>query len=444
MLEKFENKIKWTIEKYNMLDSGEQVIAALSGGADSVCLVLVLKKLGYKVCAVHVNHMLRGEESDRDEDFCRDLCRTQGIELFRERVNVREYMKDTGLSLETAARELRYNAFKQAANYFGNEKLKVATAHNADDCLETAVFNLTRGSGIKGLCGVPPVRENFIRPLVNTSRAEIEEYLNEKSQRFVTDSTNFEADCSRNIIRLNVIPQLKKINGGILKSYMRSREIFSEDDDFLMREATKVFENSKTNGGFETAKFIYLHNSIKNRVLGEILRTVNVGISAEKISELDEVCKRQGKINLKKDLFAVCRDGLLKFETAPKEHICYETEIEINRKYDFFGRKVTLVEIDPEEAKVYKKFTKDIMDYDKIKGIIVLRNRRQGDRISLAGRGFTSSVKKLFNANVDALLRESRVILENQGELIFLEGFGVSERVKIDENTSRALRIVII
>ena len=94
--------------------------------------------------------------------------------------------------------------------------------------------------------------------------------------------------------------------------------------------------------------------------------------------------------------------------------------------------------------KVYKKFTKDIMDYDKIKGIIVLRNRRQGDRISLAGRGFTSSVKKLFNANVDALLRESRVILENQGELIFLEGFGVSERVKIDENTSRALRIVII
>ena len=175
-------KVKETIEKFNMLKNGEQVTTALSGGADSVALALALKMLGYEVKAVHVNHHLRGEESDRDMKFCEDFCEKNNIPLDVCHVDVLEYAQKTGLSTETAARELRYQFFEKING-------KVATAHNLNDCVETTLFNLSRGTGLKGTCGIPPVRDNFIRPLADVTRVEIEIFLKEQDQPYVTDST---------------------------------------------------------------------------------------------------------------------------------------------------------------------------------------------------------------------------------------------------------------
>lgn len=431
--------VKNTISAYNMLDAGEQVVAALSGGADSVSLVLALKSLGYKVKAVHVNHMLRGDESFRDENFCREFCEKNGVELFVERVDVRDFMEKSGLSLETAARELRYDAL------FKYESLgKIATAHTADDCLETALFNLSRGTGIKGLCGVPATRDNVIRPLVNVTREQVEQFLSEKNQPFVTDSTNLLADCSRNKIRLLVVPELKKVNGSALKNYIRSREILETDDDFLMKEGRKAFLEVKDGEGYDAEKLTAYHEAVKSRAAGEILKENGVSISREKISELLELCEKGGKINLKEDTFACCEKGVLRFESGEKDEIPFEKDLKIGETTDFFGRKVTLFLKNADEGNVNKNFTNHALDYDKIKGIIVLRNRRNGDKIRLVNRGFTSSLKKLMNASVPRENRGKTVLLADGEGLVFAEGFGCAERVRIDENTRRILEISVV
>ena len=193
-------RIIGSIDTYSMLKGGERVTAALSGGADSVCLLLVLKELeekyNIKVYAVHVNHCIRGEESDRDEHFCRDLCRKLGVELTVRRIDVPAYAADNKRSLEEAARDIRYSVFAEVAS--GG---KLATAHTASDSAETVILNLARGTGLKGICGIPPVRDNIIRPLIDVTRNDVENYLLKRGQNFITDSTNLSVDYTRNRIR---------------------------------------------------------------------------------------------------------------------------------------------------------------------------------------------------------------------------------------------------
>ena len=177
--------VKRTIAAHAMLAPGEPVLAALSGGADSVALLCVLRELGYPVRAFHLNHCLRGAESDRDEAFCRALCARLGVELTVGRVDVAAAAREQGRGVEETARRIRYARLQQAA-----QGQKIATAHTADDNLETVLFHLVRGTGPKGLAGIPPVRGQVIRPLLDVGRAQIEAYLAAIGQEYVTDSSN--------------------------------------------------------------------------------------------------------------------------------------------------------------------------------------------------------------------------------------------------------------
>ncbi len=289
-----------TVRKYNMLELGERVLVALSGGADSVSLLLALKELGYSVFAVHVNHHLRGEESDRDEAFCANLCRRLGVELYVEHVDVRSYCFETGKSVEESARVLRYEALGKHSG-----GCKIATAHNLDDCFETTLFNLVRGCGIGGLTGIPPVRDNIIRPLIGTRRDEILEYLKSRGESYVTDSTNLEDDCSRNIIRLNVIPELERINPSLLKTYKSSLENFRNAENYIDRESEKLLEASEIAFPEDCDEFILAN------ALSKILRKNGVEPSKQKIDELKSLVKTGGKVNLKKGVYAVCKDRRL-------------------------------------------------------------------------------------------------------------------------------------
>ena len=200
--------VKQTIEDYHMLSPGEPVLAALSGGADSVALLRALLALGYSVRAFHLNHCLRGAESDRDETFCRALCERLGVPLTVERIDVRA--QTAGEGIEAAARRIRYERLVAAA-----QGAKIATAHTADDNLETMLFHLARGTGPKGLAGIPPVRGDIIRPLIGAERAQVEAYLAELGQDFVTDSTNLSGDYTRNRIRHEVVPVLRQLNPSV-------------------------------------------------------------------------------------------------------------------------------------------------------------------------------------------------------------------------------------
>ena len=220
------SKVERYIERYKLLNTNELYLVALSGGADSVALLLLLKNAGFNVHAAHCNFHLRGDESDRDEAFCVELCQRLGVELHRAHFDTREYAELHKVSIEMAARELRYKWFEQLRQDIG--AAGICVAHHRDDSVETVLLNLVRGTGLRGLTGIQPRNGSILRPLLCVSRAEIEAFLAEKGQKYVTDSTNLEADVQRNIIRLEVLPLLRKLNPAVAENIQRTAENLAE------------------------------------------------------------------------------------------------------------------------------------------------------------------------------------------------------------------------
>lgn len=226
------NKVSDFIAKHELLDKDGLYIVALSGGADSVALLLVLLRLGYRVEAAHCNFQLRGDESNRDEDFVRQLCKDKGIALHLIHFDTRTYAELHQVSIEMAARDLRYRYFEQLRQDIGADDICVA--HHRDDAVETLLMNLLRGTGINGLTGIRPRNGHIVRPLLDVSRQKIEEFLDSIGQSYVTDSTNLVNDVLRNKLRLDVLPLLKTINPKAAESIYRTA--------CRMAEAEKVFD----------------------------------------------------------------------------------------------------------------------------------------------------------------------------------------------------------
>ena len=225
------SKVKDYIKKHKLLSLSDLYIVALSGGADSVALLLLLDEMGYKVHALHCNFHLRGEESDRDERFCEDLCLKKNIPFHRIHFDTLMYAETHKMSVEMAARELRYRYFEQLRKDIGAEGICVA--HHQDDTVETVLLNLVRGTGLRGLTGIQPRNGAILRPLLCVTRTEIEAYLATKQQDYVTDSTNLETDFVRNKIRLQVVPLLRQLNPAVSENIVRTVEHLTEAQKVL-------------------------------------------------------------------------------------------------------------------------------------------------------------------------------------------------------------------
>lgn len=225
------SKVKDYIKKHKLLSLSDLYIVALSGGADSVALLLLLDEMGYKVHALHCNFHLRGEESDRDERFCEDLCLKKNIPFHRIHFDTLMYAETHKMSVEMAARELRYRYFEQLRKDIGAEGICVA--HHQDDTVETVLLNLVRGTGLRGLTGIQPRNGAILRPLLCVTRAEIEAYLATKQQDYVTDSTNLETDFVRNKIRLQVVPLLRQLNPAVSENIVRTAAHLTEAQKVL-------------------------------------------------------------------------------------------------------------------------------------------------------------------------------------------------------------------
>ena len=220
------------IEQFSLIRKGDRVTVALSGGADSMSLLYALNslknELGISLFAAHLNHMIRGDEALRDEQFVKAECEKLGVKLFCERANIPEIAQKNGESLELCARKVRYTFLERVSN--GG---LVATAHTASDNLETMLFNLARGTAIDGLCGIPPKRDIYIRPLIFVTRDDVEKYCKQESVPFVTDSTNLSDDYTRNKIRHKIIPVLKEINQNAETSAVNTALNLREDASFI-------------------------------------------------------------------------------------------------------------------------------------------------------------------------------------------------------------------
>ncbi len=241
----FVNTISQYISRHDLLRRDGFYVVALSGGADSVALLLALKALGYRIEAAHCNFQLRGDESRRDEDFCVRLCEEQGIALHRVHFDTRTYAALHHESIETAARNLRYRYFEQLRRVIGADDICVA--HHRDDQVETVLLHLLRGTGMRGLQGMQPRNGHIVRPMLGVSRQEIELFLEERKQPFVTDSTNLEDDAARNKLRLHVIPMLRQINAAAPDNIARAAENIRETSlllDYALSEGVRAVTNA--------------------------------------------------------------------------------------------------------------------------------------------------------------------------------------------------------
>lgn len=421
------NKVQKTVNKYNMFQKGDIICVALSGGADSVALLHVLytlkKEFDFSLSAVHINHMLRGEESYRDERFAVDLCNSLGVDISVRTVDVTAICKESGESVELAARNARYEIFSAFRDF------KIATAHTATDNAETVLINLTRGTSLKGLCGIPPVRDNIIRPLIDCTRDDIEKYCADNGLAYVTDSTNLSTDYTRNMIRHNVTPVLRSINISFDKTVRRSCENIAVDSDYLLSVSNDLYLKCKKGNGVRLEKDA--HRAISSRVIGKLIYDVTgKNTDSFHINEIISALGSQKRIELFAGYSAVVNKNLVKIEKAE--------DISAN---EF---SVTLKTLDIKEfgklSKVNNLLLKSAIDCDKISGEVLFRTRETGDKIKLFGREGTKDLRKLYNeCKIPPKNRDVLPVAADNDGVIWVCGIGVSQRVCVDENTNRVL-----
>ncbi len=419
------------------------ICCALSGGADSVCLLKCLwelrREFGLTVSAVHIQHNLRGDESIRDEQFCVMLCKWLGIPLEIIPVNVKDYAAAHKLSTETAARECRYAAFETISCDY------LATAHTASDQLETILFRMARGTGLRGLCGIPPVRGRFIRPLLEVTRKEIETYLHENALTYVTDSTNLSDDYSRNFIRHKIIPPMRKLNSGAEQNTIRMTASLRQDADFLQRAADAAYQNASQPDG-SLCGISNLHPAIQNRCIAQFLEAHHFPHGFEAITAVSQLLQRGGQLDLDRSsrLLCVSRDSLFVRETLAE---IPEIPLQLGENVLFPGFCVTAEIVMRENAEkfssVHRKFTDFVLDYDIIKKCAALHGRKPGLRMQPASRKHHISIKKWLSSDVPPAKRQFIHFLSDSEGLIWAEGLGADERVKVTDATQRMLFLQI-
>lgn len=427
--------VDWTVcvmnnrmreETASFFKEGESVVAAVSGGADSMALLDCLLHCGKNldVTAAHLNHCLRGEESDADAVFVEDYCKQRGIRCVVKRVDIKAIAKKKKISLELCGREERYAFF----NEFGK---RIATAHTLSDKVETMIFSLVRGAGLSGLCSIPQTRGEIVRPLLSFSRSDIEGYCAEYGISYRQDSSNFIPDVSRNIIRLQVLPILKKINSAVEKNVGRTISLLSQDEDLLNCLTNDFYNSVKTKDGLKSKELCKAHPALLNRALILFLKEHGFSPTSERIFRLNRIIKGEScRESLPNNSTAYLIKGVLKIEKdddAPLSNLmlykCSRSEYEhlINNTDNRFFFS---------------------LDCDKINGKVSLCLKEPGDSIKLANRPL-KTLKKLYNeAAIPLSIRKRLRVLKDADGILWAEGFGVAQRAIPTEDTDKFLIII--
>lgn len=408
-----------------MLNNTENIIIAVSGGVDSISLLhfFVNNFKEKKISVAHVNHNLRGEESDRDELFVKDVCNKWKIDFICKSANVLEISKINRTGIEETARKVRYDFFKEISQ---NNNSKVATAHTLSDSIETFIFNFSRGTGLQGLCGIPPIRDNIIRPLIYVSRNEIQEYSKRYNLKYVTDSSNLIDKYSRNKIRHFIVPEIKKINKSFENNSNNCMVQLREENNFLDEISNKEFEKCN----FEVNKINELHKVIKKRVIKKILNYFDSNIKYKYIYLMDNL------LNSRLTSFEISKDRTIKIKNG--FIVC---ESKKDYKLTIRKKKFIILNLDGENLKNMDKYDRKMLVNLKSDTLhFKFRNREQGDVFLLPIRNCTKSLKKLFNEyNIPLKLREQLGILfdEKRKEIAWIESFGPSKNYLASEECGK-------
>lgn len=449
--------VKAFIRANGLLKESGRYIVALSGGADSVALMLVLRDLGYHIEAAHCNFHLRGDESDRDEKFCRALCESIGVRIHITHFDTRKYASDHKVSIEMAARELRYDYFERLRREL--EADDVCVAHHRDDSVETILLNLIRGTGILGLTGIQPRNGHIVRPLLCAGRAEIEDYLNRRGQAYVTDSTNLEDDVQRNKIRLNVIPRLKEINPRAVENIYRSSKYLLAVQKTAFSAIDNRFEqSSKRSSAVLKAALSSPHNRFEqsSKRLSADLKTApspelviwyalrDKHFSAEQIEEMAKAIGGQsGRVwRSSTHIVATDRDGLVIEELKKLQMVSLTIAGEGSYDVPQMDEKLR---VNVREMTSGFKISHDrnvcMLDFDKVRFPLELRNYRDGESFmpfGMRGRKLISDF--LTDLKLNVLQKMTQLIVADcNGNIVWVVGQRPDNRFRITDDTRRVL-----
>lgn len=431
-------QVKLHIREKNLLCAGDRVIVGISGGADSVFLLEVLTQLRNEgmidLYAVHVHHGIRGDEADGDAAFVKERCEKRQVPCHVEYVDVPALAQAERLTLEEAGRKARYTCFQREKEHLA--ATKVAIAHHRDDSAETILFNLVRGSGIKGLCGIVPVQGDIVRPLLELRRSEIESALREKGIAWRTDSTNNERKYSRNRIRGELIPYLEEqLNPETVEHLMATAKLLREIDDHMERTADEWLSKEQ-DGRLNVERLSGASRALQGYLIRRRLSEQGglKDIGREHIEAVRSLLMRPvGK--------TVCLPGGRVVRKDYEELQFFANDVPAPEGKTTF--EVTWREISWEifEKIQFDQYTK-CFDYDKIKGDLYLRTRKTGDRITVFADGRTQSVKEyMINARIPAKERDQIPLLLSGEEVLWIVGYRAGEAFRVTEETRRILLV---
>ena len=429
-------KVRQTVERYNLFSDAKSIAVGVSGGADSMCLLEILNKLKseYDIIlkVVHVNHNIRGEEALRDQLLVEKYCKQIGVECIVHSVDVPTLSKELGIGEEECGRIKRYECFAGAGCDL------IATAHTLSDSIETMVFNLIRGTGTKGLCGIPPKRDNVIRPLIDCNRNEIEDFCRDNDIPYVVDSTNLTDDYTRNFIRHNIIADFSKVNESFSSAFSGAMEILRGENDFLNECKDGFLDSAKTENGYDASSFASAHPALRRRAIACILEQhMQKDVEKRHIDLANAaITKGSGKIELAKGLYFTVSDGTVSVESEKKAAQIWECTCEES----CFSTPVGIFRMQPASSAEYN--SKNAIDADKINGQLIMSSRKDGDRFYSKKRKNTKSLKKLFNeAGIPVHERNSIAVLRDGENVIWIDGFGTDGKYLPDINTKNVLII---
>ena len=413
-----------TIELDPAPKRGEKLLCAVSGGADSMCLLHLLWSRGFDVTAAHFEHGIRGDESLRDAAFVEGWCRANGLPFVLGHGDAPGFAAAHGLSLEEAARELRYQFLFEKARELGAKR--ILTAHNLDDNAETMLFNLTRGGGTAGLCGIPPARGVILRPLLNTSRAEIEAYLKENAVPHVEDSTNKRDDYTRNLLRHRVVPLLREINSRFPEAAARTAKLARQDEDCLNGLAEDFLRQELKDGSLSLDMLRALHPAVASRAV----RKLFPGLSMERCEAVldfargseygvlqlpgQEIRREQGRLYLGED-----------------------ASVHLPERRLIPGGSLTIPELKirimTEECvwngEIHDLFKTSYLKYEIVSSGVFCTGRRPGDLIRPHGRGLSKKLSVLFKeAGYTRAERDACLVLRDGQGPILARGLAIDER----------------
>ncbi len=440
-----KNKFLSAIKDYSMLDGADNIIVGFSGGADSVCLLHLLKsyedEFSFKVSAAHINHGIRGDEAKRDEAFCIDFCEKYNIPFYIKAIDCISLAREHGDTVEERGRKERYAFFDSLCS---GDNYKIATAHNSNDNAETVIFNLCRGMAIKGAGGIPPVRDNIIRPLIYCTRDEIEDYCRENGLSYMTDSTNLSDDYTRNNIRHNVLPVLEKVNSAYLDKITEFSDYASKLSSYLKETAEKELDNAMLgDGSYDTDYLLSLPEvACFECIITAFSRFTDMSLTRQKIDEIYNLLSEKGRIQIYGNIYCEALKNRFRFF---EHNDRTDNKISVNlsnqgSSYLFNGYTVNFTPYCNCSKNINKNILDNLIDCDKIVGNLYISTRSQGDNFTFYNRKVTKSLKKLFNEiGIPLEKRDILPVLYDDNGVVWVFGVGTNSRCRVNNDATNII-----